>query len=278
MRGENDIAYVHDKTNDDTSYTRNYIRHEIIPRLGDINGSASANIARAAALLRADEDALQQLAADAGGIETRQDGVYIDLGVLASQHAAIAGRIVRLAISQVQGLVDIENVHVHSVLDLAEKAQSGKRVDIGGGLIAAVVYGKMMIGKNKPVRYNGTLVRFNGAGRYDVFGTAFVCCNVSGAPQYGGRAEYFDAQTLRGAHFRHRQEDDIMTPLGMRGSKRLSDYLSDRKVPLHMRDGLILLASGSEVFWVVGIGVSEKSKVRQGRQILKITYGENENA
>jgi hypothetical protein len=60
----------------------------------------------------------------------------------------------------------------------------------------------------------------------------------------------------------------------MAGSKRLSDYLSDRKVPLHRRDALVVLAKGSEVFWVVGVGVSEKTRVKPGSKILKISFGE----
>ena len=282
----NDIAYVCDETNDDTSYARNYIRHEILPRLAEINGGVCANMARTAALLREDEDALAQLAADAGGIAVREDGVYIDRAVLAAQPAAVAGRMVRLAISQTYNLTDIENVHIQSVLGLAANAQSGKRIDIGGGLAAAVVYHELMIGKTRPVGYNNTLVPFSGEGQYRVFGTVFTCRAVSGAPEFGGRGrcaspgepEYFDAQALRGTQFRRRCEGDTITPLGMRGRKRLSDYLSDRKVPLHVRDSLILLANGSDVFWVVGVGVSEKSKAGEGRDILKITYGEKGNA
>jgi tRNA(Ile)-lysidine synthase len=58
----------------------------------------------------------------------------------------------------------------------------------------------------------------------------------------------------------------------MTGTKRLSDYLSDRKVPLHTRDELVVLAKGSEVLWAVGVGVSERSKLRDGSKILRIGY------
>jgi len=271
---ENGIAFVHDSTNDDTGYTRNYIRHEILPRFCNINDGACANIARTASLLREDADALAQMAEDAGGIEVREDGVYIDMAALATQHIAIKKRIVRRAIAEATGLRDIENVHVKSVLDIAHKAESGKRVDIGGGLFAVVVYDKLMIGKNLRVGYNNALVPMDGVGCYDAFGKVFTCAAVCGTPKYGD-GECFDADVVRGAVFRHRRQGDVIMPLGMRGTKRLSDYLSDRKVPLHMRNSLILLVKGSEVYWVVGVGVSEKSKAKDGHEIFKITYREN---
>jgi hypothetical protein len=36
------------------------------------------------------------------------------------------------------------------------------------------------------------------------------------------------------------------------------------------------MANGSEVFWVVGIGVSESSKVGQNSRIIKIKYQEKQ--
>lgn len=272
------IAYRHDSTNDDTSYARNYIRHEILPRLENVNAAAAQNIARASALLRDDEDALTQMAQSAGCTSTESDGVYIDLAAWAALPEAVQKRIVRLAIAQCAGLKDIENVHVQSVMALAQGAQAGKRVDIGGALFAAVVYDKLMIGKHNGVRYNDALVFFYGPGRYTVGHAVFDCRVVDGAPEYCAGCEYFDADTIKNAQFRHRQTGDRIVPLGMKGTKRLSDYLSDRKVPLHQRDALIVLADGSDVFWVVGVGISDVSKVKKDGKIIKITVGENEYA
>ena len=271
----NGIAYVQDSTNEDTAHTRNYIRHEIIPRLKNINDAACANIARTAALLREDEDALSQWADSIDCIDVRDDGIYIDMAALMAQHNAVRKRIVRRAIAQADDLRDIENVHVQSVLDLAQKAESGKRLDIGNGLFSAVVYDKLMIGKNRTVGYNNSLVSFDGQGRYAAFGTTLTCSVVQSVTEYGGCAEYFNADALLNAQFRHRQTGDRIIPIGMSGTKRLSDYLSDKKVPLHKRDDLIVLADGNDVFWVVGIGVSDVSKVKEGCKILKIEYGEN---
>ena len=46
---------------------------------------------------------------------------------------------------------------------------------------------------------------------------------------------------------RHRRPGDRIRPLGMRGSKKLQDFFTDRKVPKHMRDTMPLLVSGGRV-------------------------------
>jgi tRNA(Ile)-lysidine synthase len=268
------IAYRHDSTNDDTAYARNYIRHEVLPRLKNVNAAAAENMARASALLREDEDALRQAAHSAGCTRFEPDGAYIDLAAWAALPVAVQKRVVRLAIDEFTGLKDIESVHMQSVMALAQGAQSGKRIDIGRGIFAAVVYDKLMIGKNNGVRYNNALVSFCGPGRYAVNHTVFDCRFVS-KPDYAAGCEHFDADTIFGAQFRHRQAGDRIVPLGMKGTKRLSDYLSDRKVPLHRRDKLIVLANGHDVFWVVGVGISDVSKVKKDGKIIKITVGEN---
>ncbi len=270
---ENCVEFVRDATNDETGYTRNYIRSEILPRLARVNEQAVAHIAQTAQLLKEDEAALRQAALDAGCIEEKEDGVYIGLDRLAELPEAVKARVIRLAFEKRFGLKDVESKHVQDILRLAADGESAKRLDIGKGLAATVVYGKLMIGRARKKAYNNNSVDFSGPGRYEMDGTVFTCSECSEAA-FGDGAEYFDMAALTGAVFRHRREGDFIQPLGMSGTKRLSDYLSDRKVPLYMRDDMVVLAVGSEVLWAVGAGVSEKSKIKPGSRIIKIEVGE----
>lgn len=53
---EHDLRYVTDSTNSDNTYTRNYIRNEIVPKLKTINPSVSAAVTRMCKSLRNDDD------------------------------------------------------------------------------------------------------------------------------------------------------------------------------------------------------------------------------
>ncbi len=270
---QNGVAFVRDATNDETEFTRNYVRNEIMPRLARVNAQASAHIAQAAGRLAEDEAALMQWARDADCIEQREDGVFISLEGLSALPEAVKKRVVRLAFETRFGLRDVESKHVRDILALSETAESGKRLDVGNGLTAVNIYGKLMIGRIKEKAYNEDSISFLGLGRCEFGGMTFVS-SACGQPVFGTGAEHFDADALAGAVFRHRREGDWILPLGMSGTKRLSDYLSDRKVPLHLRDDMVVLAVGSEVLWAVGAGVSERSKIKPGSRIIKIEFGE----
>ena len=84
-----------------------------------------------------------------GCIRADSDEVSIDLERFASLKTAVQKRVVRLAIANMAGLKDIESVHVQSILDLAQKGENGKRIDIKHGMYAAVAYGQLVIGNHK---------------------------------------------------------------------------------------------------------------------------------
>jgi tRNA(Ile)-lysidine synthase len=270
---ENGVSYVHDSTNDDNAYTRNYVRSEILPRLKSVNQKAVSHIAQTAKLLAEDEAALNEAARSVGGIEDIKDSVTVDIETLINQPPAIRKRMLRLAVRR-WGLMDLTQGHVDDMLALAEKRQSGKRIELPHELVAAVEYGKLSIGKNKGKTYNDTLIDFFGEGRYTLGNIDLHCERCREDVIFLAGTEYFDSERLNGACFRTRREADYIYPLGLGGKKRLSDYLSDKKVPLLQRDKLVVLARGSEVFWVVGVGVSETTKVRQNSQCFKIKYEE----
>ena len=60
---------------------------------------------------------------------------------------------------------------------------------------------------------------------------------------------------------RNRRPGDRFQPLGMRNSKKLKDFLIDRKIAAGVRDRLPLLVWNGEIVWVAGVEVSERFKV-----------------
>ena len=69
-----------------------------------------------------------------------------------------------------------------------------------------------------------------------------------------------DAEALRGATLRTRRPGDRIRPLGC-GDKLLSDYFTDRGVDRPLRDCVALVARGTRILWVCGLGVSEDAKL-----------------
>ena len=70
------------------------------------------------------------------------------------------------------------------------------------------------------------------------------------------------------------QAGDRFHPLGMRGSKLLSDYMTDRKMSLFSkRRQLVVTDARGTIVWVVNERPSELAKVTSStRKLLKLTF------
>jgi hypothetical protein len=105
-------------------------------------------MARTASLLRADADHLTREASAAAEdlVEEEPDGVSLPVAALLSVSAAIASRVVRLALYRLGALPEAE--HVRAVLDLAA-GRPGRRRDLPG-LLAVRDGGYVRLARSSP--------------------------------------------------------------------------------------------------------------------------------
>ncbi|HEY6160930.1 MAG TPA: tRNA lysidine(34) synthetase TilS [Bacteroidia bacterium] len=54
---------------------------------------------------------------------------------------------------------------------------------------------------------------------------------------------------------------DRFVPLGMDQRKKISDFLTDNKIPLTDKDNIWVLESGKEIIWLVGMRIDDRYKV-----------------
>jgi tRNA(Ile)-lysidine synthase len=68
------------------------------------------------------------------------------------------------------------------------------------------------------------------------------------------------------------QYSDRFQPLGMtKGSKKISDFLKDIKIPLHLKKNINILLSDNKIVWVIGLRADEKYKITpETEDILEI--------
>ena len=79
-----------------------------------------------------------------------------------------------------------------------------------------------------------------------------------------------DGGALSGACIRTRRAGDYIHPLGAAGRQKLSEYFINRHVDRPLRDLVPLVAAGNEVLWVMGDGISEKAKLRDGSRAVRL--------
>lgn len=88
---------------------------------------------------------------------------------------------------------------------------------------------------------------------------------LSTSPECG----QFDLDTLRfPLTARYWREGDRIRPLGMDGSQLVSDILIQRKVPVFMKPSVVVVEMNSQIIWVAGHRIAEQCKVTPATQTI----------
>ena len=130
---ENGIEYIFDSTNDDTKYTRNFIRHEIVPRLSDVNPALLDSVRKMTENLRADADCLERLT-DEFLVGNTSNGRISAKALLMADRAIAVRAVRRMFAGHCGGM--LERVHIDAVLALAANEKNGASVSLVGGMRA----------------------------------------------------------------------------------------------------------------------------------------------
>lgn len=60
---------------------------------------------------------------------------------------------------------------------------------------------------------------------------------------------------------RNWKEGEKFKPFGMKGSKKVSDYLTDEKIPVPVKNNTLVLESNGQIAWLVGHRIDDRFKV-----------------
>lgn len=136
------ITWREDESNQDTSYLRNFVRHNLVPLAAQRNRALARTVGSTCDIL-GDEDAfMSHLAATALRSCTRraEEGLLVlDGRRLAAAEVAIARRIVRLAVKRLDPEARLEMRHVESVLACVASGEGS--VTLPGGIDVRMEFG-----------------------------------------------------------------------------------------------------------------------------------------
>lgn len=277
---DHDIPFVRDESNESEEYTRNRIRHKLIPMMQQYNPNLCKTLSRMANMLAEDEEALRGMTDSyyrKAASHAEGGSIRLSLKELVSAPKAISRRIIRKAVESICGLKDLTGVQVDAVLELSA-LQPGSQADIHDGLVARRGFEDITILMPNLLNPHREIpLRLEGETGATDFGCRFVCTLIQEIPadlkNHNLLYEYFDADLFpQDAIIRSRREGDRIKPLGC-GHMKLKKYLSEKKIPRWDREDIPVIALGQDILWAVGCGINDDVKVcKDTKRIMRIDY------
>ncbi len=296
---EKGIAYRHDSTNDSDDYTRNKIRHHILPYAEqEIVPGTVANMNRTADILTETEYYIEEQIQKAKRecVQEMQDevpGFRLDAIAFGGLHEFMKKRLVLELLKELSpGHKDIAAIHVEDVCLLFER-EGNREIHLPYGIRARRQYGELFLERPESAyttyEFEETLIRPDeiteeekvfslGRGRrmyLKLLNLDKNPINLQDIPE-NQYTKWFDYDKIIGClTLRNRKRGDYLT---MRSGealqhKKVKDYMIAEKIPKIRRGQIPLLAEGEHVLWLVGYRISEYYKVNENtKRILQVRF------
>jgi tRNA(Ile)-lysidine synthase len=261
----------HDATNEDRTYLRNRLRHDVIPLLAELNPNIRATLARTADILREDAALVRRAGESALSGLIREDhagAISLDRAAWARLSAAEKRYVIRAVAARLRpDQRDIGFEHVENALAVAESGKTGAAATLPGGLVLRVDYETLVIAARDMPSAIDAPALVSGAGEREFRPGERMVWTCGGWTfearplDAGDQVSALHADPLAAAlavpdgarlWLRTRRPGDRFLPRGLEGrSQKLADTLINMRVPSAWRDRVPLLVVDDRVAWFV---------------------------
>ncbi len=251
-----DLSYRHDETNEDTAFSRNYLRHEVLAKLTRLNPDLLGAFGRLADSAAVDEDFFAEV------INTevlpsvhKTDGAWRmnrqDFDML---HPALQRRLLREAFRRLAGEADgLSHKLTLDLLAWAQEARVGAARDFGASVELYIDYADLWVrrkGSHLAIASyrlipRDTDLRITPTTPFARHGLNISIVCAAEKPRAALALALKEGCEVR---LRTRRTGDRFKPKGMGGrSRKLKDWMIDRKIPRYLRDRVPLVTVDGDI-------------------------------
>ena len=261
---EHNLAYQHDESNCDTTFARNYLRHEVIDKLKRLNPGVLVAFSRLAESTALDEDFISEHFESRilPAVHRWQGGWRIKKSVFFELHQALQRRLLREAFRQLaQGDASLSHAITRELIDWSRVARTGSHRDIGASLQLHVGYEDLFVLREGGQETSPDYRTIPVASDYVLsssapYGLNGLLIRVATEPPETNRAVSISVRPDCELRLRTRRSGDRFKPKGMDGrSRKVKDWMIDRKIPRHIRDQIPLITADGEII-AICLGVT----------------------
>ena len=249
---KNDLKYYVDSTNFDTDYTRNNIRHNIVPLLNDVNAASFDNLINFSSYYQNINAELKHKVLEAKNdyvISIEEDKVELDKEKLLKNTKEEIYFLLRDILSNNFGIFDVKQKAIFTIIEGLKNRNNNKSYDLKNNLKIIIEYNSIYIHKIEKKCYNDKIELIIDEVDIDKVYTFhqsnFLITTTNNSSEIG-----FNKEDLPLIVTTKRDGDRIQ-----RGkvSKKLSRLFIDEKIPKELRDTLPVIRNKDGILGVLGI-------------------------
>lgn len=269
------FEYRIDKSNLSNDYERNILRNEIVPLIKkQLNPSFDAAVLNSSLILQRLnyflEKMIEGLKSD---ITVKKDKfVSIPISLINNNDEFIVSQLIKLLFDETFN-VKSELSDINKILLLKNK-QVGKSEELTNNLIVVRERNDLIISKRKTKKYE-TEKYLPKDSSLKIGDKILYIESVSKNEiviNADKNIEFISADNIRGNFvIRKWQPADRFKPLGLKGTKKLSDYLTEIKIDSFTKQDQLVLLNDKKIIWVIGHRIDDRFKITEKtKKVLKL--------
>ena len=265
---QNGLEFVTDSTNLCDDYTRNKLRHNVLPQLFSINPSFDKAFAKCVENINLSNDFIVQ--ESNRFLEESNCGDYFDCQVFENVHSALKYQVISLILKQKKA----QNINREHILAVNNIIENGGSVDIGNGVTITVERKKLYFGKpNITAHFESPFQKdikqvITPVGEYEIlyFNKDLQKLNKQDMDNLIDCDKIFGEICCR-----NRRDGDFYVPRNRKCTKTLKRLFNDEKISLTERSEMLILEDEKGIVWTEFFGVSDRCKVtNESKNIINI--------
>ena len=265
------LTWREDSSNASTKYQRNKIRQEVVPVLEELNPNLSQTIRQTAEKISAVERFFLQEVEKMRSTVIRQEGRdwILDLNPL------LEGSEPTLFLSQLIDKWGFSYSQAKEIIAIykQEGTTSGKIFESNTHRLNTDRNQLIISPKDLQEYQDLEIIENEQKASYGAWAFTFNSLKAEGYPIKGDKnLAALDKDKLEfPLKLRNWKHGDWFCPLGMKQKKKLSDFMIDEKIPLNLKERVLVLTSGDSIVWVVGHRIDNRYKITESTtEVLEV--------
>ena len=250
------LEYCEDASNQDITYLRNRIRHQLLPQLASYNPRIREALNTTADICREENYLLDEMAEYAFAQLWLEERNALNKDGLSKLPLALRRRVVRKAWQLLTG-EDLDFAHTEAVLQLGDEDCVQLPGDMKAYQRDELYFAPYM--PQLPKGYDPLPVEADNCWHRLADTSWQYKAALSSNTSTGEKWNFIvDESLLPQLAFRCRQEGDRVDSSGKAGSKKIKDIFIDKHIPVYLRAQWPVLIAGEDIIWLAGLWKKEQ--------------------